>query len=63
VLVGASLPRANRVLRAFRAAPPTEPPPGYPLWPLWYVAAAFALVRQAGALLVTGLLIAALLHG
>lgn len=63
VLVGASLPRANRVLRAFRAEPPAQPPAGYPLWPLWYVAAAFALVRQAGALLVLGLLIAALVHG
>jgi 1,4-dihydroxy-2-naphthoate polyprenyltransferase len=63
VLVGASLPRANRVLRAFRAAPPREPPPNYPLWPLWYVAAAFALVRQAGTLLVVALLIAAMLRG
>jgi 1,4-dihydroxy-2-naphthoate polyprenyltransferase len=63
VLVGASLPRANRVLRAFRASPPAQPPPGYPLWPLWYVAAAFALVRQAGALLVLGLLLAAILPG
>jgi 1,4-dihydroxy-2-naphthoate octaprenyltransferase len=63
VLVGASLPRANKVLRAFRAARPDQPPPGYPLWPLWYVAAAFALVRQAGTLLVVGLLIAAMLQG
>jgi 1,4-dihydroxy-2-naphthoate octaprenyltransferase len=32
------------------------------VWPLWYAALAFVHVRQAGALLVMGLAIGALLH-
>jgi 1,4-dihydroxy-2-naphthoate octaprenyltransferase len=40
---------------------PAAAPPGYPIWPLWYVAWAFRLTRQAGGLLVAGLLLDALL--
>ena len=51
----ASVPRAVRILRLFSRPQPESPPAGYPVWPLWYVAAAFMLTRQAGALLVAGL--------
>ncbi len=39
---------------------PTLPADSYPLWPLWYVVWAVWWVRQAGAWLVAGLLLAAL---
>ena len=41
--------------------PPDEPPPNFPVWPLWYAALAWLHVRQAGALLVLGLAIGAVL--
>lgn len=56
-----ALPRLVKVWPHFRAAPPAEPPPGFPVWPLWYAALAWVHVRQAGALLVLGLATGAVL--
>jgi 1,4-dihydroxy-2-naphthoate polyprenyltransferase len=56
-----ALPRLGKVWRRFRRPPPDEPPPGFPVWPLWYAALAWVHVRQAGALLVLGLAVGALL--
>jgi 1,4-dihydroxy-2-naphthoate polyprenyltransferase len=55
-----ALPRLAKVWPRFRQPPPDEPPPGFPVWPLWYAALAWVHVRQAGALLVLGLLLGAL---
>ncbi|HZE16689.1 MAG TPA: prenyltransferase [Mycobacterium sp.] len=62
LLVAAALPRLVKVWPYFRRPPPDEPPPGFPVWPLWYAALAWVHVRQAGALLVLGLAIGAVLH-
>jgi 1,4-dihydroxy-2-naphthoate polyprenyltransferase len=56
-----ALPRLAKVWPRFRRPPPAEPPPGFPVWPLWYAALAWVHVRTAGALLVLGLAIGALL--
>jgi 1,4-dihydroxy-2-naphthoate octaprenyltransferase len=40
---------------------PAEPPPDFPVWPLWYAAVAFVHLRRPVALLVVGLLVAAVL--
>jgi 1,4-dihydroxy-2-naphthoate octaprenyltransferase len=61
LLVVFAIPRLAKVLGYYGRPRPAEPPPGYPVWPLWYVAAAFVHTRRAGALLVLGLLVAALL--
>ncbi|MDI3312840.1 MAG: prenyltransferase [Mycobacterium sp.] len=62
VLVLAALPRLAKIWPHFRRPPPERPPPGYPVWPLWYAALAWVHVRQAGALLVAGLAIGAVLR-
>jgi 1,4-dihydroxy-2-naphthoate octaprenyltransferase len=59
LLVVLAIPRLAKVLGYYSRPRPSEPPPGYPVWPLWYVAAAFVHTRRAGALLVLGLLLAA----
>ena len=59
VLLG--VPRLLAVLRIFSAPRPATPPPGYVGWPLWHVGAAFIHTRRAGALLILGLLLNALL--
>lgn len=50
-----SLPRAVQILRLFGQPRPERPPENFPVWPLWYVALAFALTRQTGALFAAGL--------
>jgi 1,4-dihydroxy-2-naphthoate octaprenyltransferase len=62
LLVGLALPRLAKVWPRFRRPPPDHPPRGYPVWPLWYAALAWVHVRQAGALLVVGLAIGAVLR-
>jgi 1,4-dihydroxy-2-naphthoate octaprenyltransferase len=62
LLVALALPRLVKIWPYFRRPPPDEPPPKFPVWPLWYAALAWVHVRQAGALLVVGLLIGALLR-
>jgi 1,4-dihydroxy-2-naphthoate polyprenyltransferase len=62
LLVVLALPRLAKVWPYFRRPPPDEPPKGFPVWPLWYAALAWVHVRQAGALLVLGLAIGAVLR-
>jgi len=52
-----SLPRARQIFAIFGRPRPEAPPPNYPVWPLWFVAAAFSLTRQTGALFAAGLLV------
>jgi 1,4-dihydroxy-2-naphthoate octaprenyltransferase len=52
-------PTLRKVSGALRKPAPAEPPPGFPVWPLWFAAVCFVHVRRAGALLVLGLLLAA----
>ena len=59
VLLG--IPRLIGVLRVFNAPRPEVPPHSYVGWPLWFVGAAFVHTRRAGALLILGLLLNALL--
>lgn len=61
LLVAAALPRLVKIWPYFRRPPPEQPPAGFPVWPLWYAALAWVHVRQAGALLVAGLAIGAVL--
>ena len=60
-LCAPALPRLVKVWPYFRRPPPDKPPANFPVWPLWYAALAWVHVRQAGALLVVGLAIGALL--
>jgi len=62
LLVVAALPRLIKVWPYFRRPPPEEPPAKFPVWPLWYAALAWVHVRRAGALLVVGLAIGAVLE-
>ena len=59
VLLG--IPRLIGVLRVFNAPRPSVPPHSYVGWPLWFVGAAFVHTRRAGALLILGLVLNALL--
>lgn len=54
-----SLPSALRLVRMCAAPRPSQRPDEWPaeLWPLWFVAAAFGHARQAGLLLIAGLLL------
>jgi 1,4-dihydroxy-2-naphthoate polyprenyltransferase len=63
LLVVLALPRLIKVWPYFRRPPPAEPPADFPVWPLWYAALAWVHVRQAGALLVVGLALGALVPG
>jgi 1,4-dihydroxy-2-naphthoate octaprenyltransferase len=60
-LVVVGIPRLVSVLRTFSAPRPETPPHSYVGWPLWFVGAAFIHTRQAGGLLVLGLLLNAIL--
>ena len=53
------LPVAVKVTRALREPKPAGPPPGFPVWPLWFAAIAFVHTSRAGALLVLGLAVSA----
>jgi 1,4-dihydroxy-2-naphthoate octaprenyltransferase len=57
-----ALPRLSRVWKAYTEPRPAEPPKGYPVWPLWYAPVAFVHSRRAGALLLVGLAIAAVVR-
>lgn len=56
------LPRLQQVWKAYREPRPPEPPKGYPVWPLWYAPVAFVHARRAGALLLLGLVVAAIVR-
>lgn len=60
LLVALALPTLRKTSGALRKPAPAEPPPGFPVWPLWFAAVCFVHVRRAGALLVLGLLGAAM---
>ena len=55
------IPRLIESLRTFSVPKPEVPPKSYVGWPLWFVGAAFVHTRRAGALLIVGLLLNALL--
>jgi 1,4-dihydroxy-2-naphthoate octaprenyltransferase len=59
VLLG--IPRLIQVLGVFAKPKPDLPPHSHVGWPLWFVGAAFVHTRRAGALLIGGLLLNALL--
>jgi 1,4-dihydroxy-2-naphthoate octaprenyltransferase len=53
------VPLLVRALKALRLPRPDSPPRGFPVWPLWFAAFAFTHTRRAGALMVAGLVVAA----
>lgn len=53
------IPALLKVWKAFDRPRPDEPPRNFPVWPLWFAPIAFLHTRRAGALLVLGLIIAA----
>ena len=59
LLAFGALPVLVRTWKAFDAPRPERPPPHFPVWPLWFAAIAFVHTRRAGALLVLGLVVAA----
>ena len=60
-LVVLAIPRLVQVLRQYSQPKPDAPPVAYPTWPLWFVGGAFLHTRRAGAMLILGLLLNALL--
>ena len=61
-LVILGIPRLIQVLAVFSQPKPAVRPPGVEVgWPLWFVGAAFIHTRRAGALLILGLLLNAIL--
>jgi 1,4-dihydroxy-2-naphthoate polyprenyltransferase len=58
IAIGA-LPAAVQAWRALAQPKPDTPPADFPIWPLWFAAFAFLHTRRAGALLVLGLIVAA----
>jgi 1,4-dihydroxy-2-naphthoate octaprenyltransferase len=61
MLVVLGIPLLVIVLRQFSAPRPESAPPGYVGWPIWFVGGAFLHTRRAGALLILGLLLNAIL--
>jgi 1,4-dihydroxy-2-naphthoate octaprenyltransferase len=55
----AAVPAAVQAWRAIGQPKPASPPKDFPIWPLWFAAFAFLHTRRAGALLVLGLVVAA----
>jgi 1,4-dihydroxy-2-naphthoate polyprenyltransferase len=55
------IPRLIESLRVFSKPRPESPPHSYVGWPLWFVGAAFVHTRRAGALLILGLVLNAIL--
>jgi 1,4-dihydroxy-2-naphthoate octaprenyltransferase len=53
------LPALRKVWQAFDRPRPEKPPRNFPVWPLWFAPIAFLHTRRAGALLVLGLVVAA----
>jgi len=59
LLIAGGLPVLRKVLGSLSRPRPDKPPAGFPVWPLWFAAICFVHTRRAGALLVLGLLVAA----
>ena len=60
VVIAIGFPLVLRTWRTLSQPKPTQPPDGYGMWPLWFAAWCFVHARQAGALLVCGLLLNAI---
>ncbi len=60
LLVVLGLPRLTQVLQVFSKPKPEVEPFSYVGWPLWFVGQAFVHTRRAGALLILGLVLNAL---
>ncbi len=60
LVVLVALPTLVKALRGFSRPKPKVPPEGWVIWPLWFAGIAFLHTRRAGALLVLGLLVAAI---
>lgn len=58
----AGLPGARTTWQALSRPAPTEKPKGFPVWPLWYAAWAFLHTRNAGAALIAGVALAAVVN-
>lgn len=56
-----AVPTLARAWRPLSRPRPAEPPERFPVWPLWFAAIAFVHTRRAGALLVVGLAVGAIL--
>jgi 1,4-dihydroxy-2-naphthoate octaprenyltransferase len=63
MLVVLGIPQLRLVLRQFSVPRPETPPHSYVGWPLWFVGGTFRHTRRAGALLILGLLLNAILSG
>jgi 1,4-dihydroxy-2-naphthoate octaprenyltransferase len=61
LLVALAIPRLIQVLGQFSVPRPETPPNAYVGWPLWFVGGAFIHTRRAGATLILGLLLNALI--
>ena len=61
LVVLAAYPVLRKALGALSEPRPVAPPKGFPVWPLWFAAICFVHTRRAGALLVLGLAVAAVL--
>ncbi len=59
LLAVAAVPALVQAWRALGQPKPDAPPADFPIWPLWFAAFAFLHTRRAGALLVLGLIVAA----
>lgn len=62
LVVLGGLPVLVKVWRSLDEPRPERPPARFPVWPLWFAAIAFLHTRRAGALLVLGLAVAAVLN-
>lgn len=56
-----ALPVMAKVWPQFGKPRPAEPPENFPIWPLWFAPLAFVHTRRAGALLLLGLIVGAVL--
>jgi len=63
LLVALGIPQLLEVLGQFSRQKPDAPPNAWVGWPLWFVGGAFRHTRRAGALLMLGLLLNAILPG
>ena len=59
LLTFGALPVLAKAWKALDEPRPEQPPAHFPVWPLWFAAIAFIHTRRAGALLVLGLIVAA----
>ena len=61
ILVVLGIPRLLSTLKTYSMPRPESPPHSYVGWPLWFVGSSFVHTRRAGALLILGLLLNAIL--